>query len=211
MKKDYRCTEYSNDVFPTEEEINLRKNNLLISEGYSEEDNHYSKVHDRRKTANKLFRECYNNKCVYCGVPITINGRRLFEVDHYIPKASKKLTIDFNNITNLVNACYECNRKKSNYEMDDSSLDLLNPNGNIRKVFIRNQQFKIEIGTKYASYSEVNKFYTKLCLNSELRRLDYLLMSLRDLQTNVKSDVIIDKLARLIQILQEKRNLFIDG
>lgn len=209
MKKDYRCTEYNNS-FPAEQEINNKKECLLTSQGLTDQDNHYSKVSDRRKSANKLFRECYNNKCVYCGVPITINGRRLFEVDHYIPKSSKKLLIDFNNIKNLVNACYECNRKKSYYEIDDYYLDLLNPNSNIYKVFTRNEQFEIKIAPQYSNDSEIKKFYTKLCLNGELRRLDFLLMCMKDLQTNVKSEIIIDKLARCIQILQEKRNLFIE-
>lgn len=211
MKVDYRCTEFNNDVFPSEIEINQRKQILLTVQGYSNTDNHYSKVSDRRMIANRMFRECYNNKCVYCGVPITINGRRLFEVDHYIPKSSKKLNIDFNNISNLVNACYECNRKKSYFEIDNNYLDLLNPNNSIFKLFIRNKDFGIEINKKYSNNSEINKFYNKLCFGGELRRLDYLLMSMKDLQETIHSDVIVDKLARCIQILQEKRNLFIES
>lgn len=209
MKNDYRCTDFDSDVFPSESEIIKRKENLLISQNYSNDINHYSKVSDRRRKANNMFRLCYNNKCVYCGVPETINGRRLFEVDHFIPKSSQKLKIDFHNISNLVNACYECNRKKSFFEIDDNYLDILNPNKNISKVFMRNNNFEIKIDRKYSSDSEIKKFYNKLCLGGELRRLDYLLMNMKDLQQEVKSEAIVDKLARCIQILQEKRNLLI--
>ena len=100
MKMDYRCTEY--DFFPSKQKIKKRKKSLLLEFSLKDDDNHYSYVSKRKSKANKLFRECYCNKCVYCGVPVEINSRRLFEVDHYICKTTVKENIKINHIYNLI-------------------------------------------------------------------------------------------------------------
>lgn len=208
MEMDYRCTEY--DIFPSEQEIYSRKEEIVKELSLKEEDNHYSYVSVRKSKANKLFRDCYNNKCVYCGVPVEINSRRLFEVDHYICKTTQKQNINVNHIKNLVNACNECNRKKTGEEISDSYLNILNPDTNIKNVFIRNTNFKIEIIPSLKEDIVIKSFYKKLYLNGELRRLDYLLMNLMGLQKKVMSQQIKEKLAYCIQILMEKRNQYIE-
>jgi len=208
MKKDYRCTEY--DIFPSHKGIEERKKALLNEVSLEDDDNHYSYVSKRKSKANKLFRDCYYNKCVYCGVPEEINSRRLFEVDHYICKTTIKENIKINHIRNLVNACYECNRKKTGVEIPKVYLNLLNPDINIDKVFFRDSNFKIQIKPVLAKNKNITSFYNKLCLSGELRRLDYLLMNLIGLQKKIKSQEIIDKLAHCIQLLMEKRNQYIE-
>lgn len=202
--KDYRATE--TDIFPSEKDINSHKDEVL--KGHRTP-NHYSFIHERGSHANKEFRKAFNNKCAYCGVNELINSVQLFEVDHYICQSSTKLSVDFDNFDNLINSCYECNRHKSGLDINDDYLEILNPKSNIQNVFTRSKDFDIIINTKYKSDDYILYFYKKMKFNHNLRRLDFLILSIIDLESNTNNQEIKDKLIVLIEKLKQKRNKMI--
>ena len=202
--KDYRSTE--TDIFPSEEDINSHKNEVLKGHRIP---NHYSFIHKRGSHANTEFRKAFNYKCAYCGVNEEINSVLLFEVDHYICQTSTKLSIDFNNFDNLVNSCYACNRHKSGIDIEDNYLDILNPKKNIQNVFTRGEDFTITINSNYSSDEYISDFYKKMKFDHNLRRIDFLILSITDLESTISNQEIKEKLIVLIENLKQKRNKII--
>lgn len=199
--KDYRSTE--TDIFPPEKDINLHKAEIL--EGHRTP-NHYSFIHERGSLANKAFRKAFNYKCAYCGVNEVINSVQLFEIDHYICKSSAKLSVDFDNFDNLISSCYACNRRKSGIDIENDYLDILNPKCNIQNVFTRSKDFKIIINSNYNSDKYILYFYRKMKFDHNLRRLDFLILSIIDLESIISNHEIKEKLTVLIEKLKQKRN-----
>lgn len=145
----------------------------------------YNFVHDKQDVYFKPFSEIYNCKCAYCGAWIGISDIRLFEVDHFICEdAFSKDTAgrsEAGKVSNLVLACYSCNRGKGKLMIDEDHQGTLNPDdGSIAQVFDRNEDYYICIRPDYAEDQVVVDFYQKLLLGSEFRRLDYLLLEIKN-------------------------------
>lgn len=136
-----------------------------------------------------LFIEAYNGKCPYCGVSLEIIGWRQFEIDHFIPKESSRFTTkaQAGKIENLVLACYDCNRSKSDIELADEDYYKVNPDGpDICKSFVRDEDYYIRISENFSADDAVNRFYNQLGLGRQIHRIDYLLMNMRGLRDRVK-------------------------
>lgn len=79
-------------------------------------------------------------------------------------------------------ACHSCNQNKHEYVIDDNYLKLLNPDlNNIAEVFARDERYNIVISFKYKDDKTINEFYRKLKLDSEICRLNFLLMNINGL------------------------------
>ena len=102
--------------------------------------NEIKSAHPRAKDIHKIvsenasefkskFLKVYCYRCAYCGTSIRINVKSQFEIDHFIPKTSKRFRseTDAGFIGNLVLACHTCNHNKSNFELSESSQEILNP------------------------------------------------------------------------------------
>lgn len=182
MNKDYRTTKLSKfeDIISGKE--NLEK---TLKSKYPQTKIMYNRVSDKNKNF-KEFAEIYNYKCAYCGISTYILNIQLFEVDHFICESSFEQTIhgrsQAGKLSNLVLACHACNRGKSDFLIEGPHRGLLNPDDtSIANIFFRDADYYIRIHQNYSSDDTVKTFYDKLGLGSEFRRLDYLLMELRDL------------------------------
>lgn len=207
---DYRNTSFSNLDFSIED----KKINFLIE--LKEEKpriwNIYININKIGDKFNAKFKEIYHHKCVYCGISVYVIESSRFEIDHVIPHAS----IDWgkghtrstlNGIDNLVNSCQLCNRSKSDFYILDEYLELMHPdNNNLNKVFYRDSDYSIKIKEEYKDDSFIKEFYTSLKLHNELRRVDYLLMEMKEFcNQNNKSDELIFKLQTLILKIEQKK------
>lgn len=206
---DYRCSKYE-EAFG---HIRRRKEELLrkIVCRYPRKKNHYSIVSNNNKDCYKKdFGLVYDNKCAYCGISVKLIPLSLFEVDHFSPKSSPT-SDNVNNLNNLVLACPFCNSKKLNFVVSDEAHELLHPDfGNISSLFYRDDDFSIRIQESFSDNKDVNDFYAKMCLNSDIKRLDFLLMSiygLIELLDGTSYTEIRAELYRVLRVLIEKRNL----
>lgn len=173
--------------------------------------NIYRYVSRKRTPFNLLFRKIYHEKCVYCGISTQVINSTNFEVDHFVPKSvlesdteyEKK---DIHGITNLVNSCQMCNRGKLDFLCDVDSLDVLHPDNNkLPIIFYRKSDFTIKINNEYENNPDVKNFYNKLNLNNQLRRLDYLLMEMKDFCDRYEGAPIIDEIQKLIFEIESNR------
>lgn len=151
----------------------------------------YEAVRNKKSRIYTEFCNIYNYSCAYCGVKVGIMDAQLFEVDHFICESSYQRTTTgravAGKLSNLVLSCYNCNRRKGNFRLDGNDGQLLNPdNGAISKVFYRNEDFYIKIVDKYQTNQVICQFYKRLNLDSELKRLDYLLLNMKELAEEQK-------------------------
>lgn len=157
------------------------------------------------------FMKIYNHKCAYCGVSSEIITRTNFEIDHYIHKKSKKFTkkSEAGCIENLVLACHDCNHDKSSFEFPENKYYELYPDEEeITKTFIRDENYYIKISEEKINDAIINEFYNKLHLDSEIHRIDYLLMNMIGLQKEIKDRAkACSLLGQAIQKLHTKRNV----
>ena len=156
----------------------------------------------------------YNYRCSYCGVSLDILNKRMFEIDHYIPKKADKFknNNNANKIENLVLACQFCNRKKSDFLISDSEYSLLYPdNEEIKKIFYRDEKYYIKIENEYSQNETIKKFYEQLEMDGEVRRLDFLLISLLNFKKKYRNKLenlhILNELSDIIEKLKKKRNI----
>lgn len=207
MKKtDYRNTiynQYNNDILKQKEELNQK-----IKIKHPRLKNIYNKVKDRNSEFNKTFQEIYNRKCVYCGVNQDIMSSGLFEVDHFICESSfEGNLVEAGVLSNLVLSCKKCNRAKGDLRWEEQYSSVFEVDSrNIVNVFCRASDYSIKIQPQYHSDDIVNKFYKKLKLDEEVRRLDYLLMTMNDFYDKYESDDRLTGLLRSIRLLQKARN-----
>ena len=207
MKKtDYRNTiynQYNNDILKQKEELNQK-----IKIKHPRLKNIYNKVKDRNSEFNKKFQEIYNRKCVYCGVNQDIMSSGLFEVDHFICESSfEGNLVEAGVLSNLVLSCKKCNRAKGDLRWEEQYSSVFEVDSrNIVNVFCRASDYSIKIQPQYHSDDIVNKFYKKLKLDEEVRRLDYLLMTMNDFYDKYESDDRLTGLLRSIRLLQKARN-----
>ena len=173
----------------------------------------YNVVHRKQDIYFKEFSEIYNDKCAYCGAWIGISDIRLFEADHFICEDSFSNDtagrIEAGKMSNLVLACYSCNRGKGNLTLDEEHQKTLNPDdGSIAHVFYRDENYYICIRSDYVKDDSVVNFYQKLLLGNEFRRLDYLLLEIKNFISTQRTSnpTIAEKLERCLGTLIMKRN-----
>ena len=100
-------------------------------------------------------------------------------------------------------AVYEDIKRRS-----DKVVYLHSDKPGIKDTFIRDSDFYIRISDGKKMDPNVKKFYEKLDLGAEVHRLDYLLMSMRGLRTQIEGNSAAYKyIIEAIDILQTKRNL----
>lgn len=156
------------------------------------------------------FIKAYNGKCAYCGVSLDIISWKQFEIDHFINEKSSRFGGSKANagyIENLVLSCYDCNRNKSDLELPDVDYVKVYPDEDeICKSFVRDEDFYIRVSEEMLDDKSVNLFYDQLQLGNQLRRLDYLLMSMYGLRNKMKDrPEIYTRLNETIEILKKKR------
>ena len=220
MTKDYRSSKYCGTI----SDILKKKNQLyeLILLEHSKAENMYNFISDNHKPYKEQFRCIYNNKCCYCGVSTKLIDKRLFEIDHFIPKSSfskeseidKESAVDkeseADNIENLVLACYDCNRSKGDFLLDNADQDKVHPDfQNIIKAFIRDDNYTIIINPEplYKNDNSIKEFYYHVGLDKQTHRLDYLLINMIGLRDKFKKTFteIYSLLNQAIEIIKDLR------
>lgn len=209
MDDDYRNTEYCEPLG----DIGHRKNNVvaMVMKDHPGARDLHRYISKNDSEYKKKFIKAYHGKCAYCGVSIAIVPKQFFEVDHFIYRKSSKFNSKEESgfIDNLVLACHRCNHEKGALEISDSACEYLHPDKpGIKDTFIRDSDFYIRISDGKKMDPNVKKFYEKLDLGAEVHRLDYLLMSMRGLRTQIEGNSAAYKyITEAIDILQTKRNL----
>ena len=206
MKSDYRNTRYcvSKKNIVSEKDALEKK----IKSEHPRVKIIYNQINKKDGEYNKLFRNIYNNKCVYCGITTDVISSELFEIDHFVCEASfNGDSINAGKINNLVLSYRKCNKAKldfiwnkvysSRFNVDDES---------ITELFYRDEDYYIRIKRKYITDSIICSFYRKLKLNEEIRRLDFLLMNMYGFYKKYSNDSKIEKIFKCIVLLQQKRN-----
>lgn len=173
----------------------------------------YNKIKDKQDVYYNEFAKIYNYKCAYCGTSVKFTNIQLFEVDHYIcESAFSKDTpgrAEAGKIENLTFSCYSCNRGKGSLHIMNGHIPMLNPDDNsISDLFCRDNEYYIKIHSDYSSDRFIQSFYTKLKLESEFRRLDFLLLEMDSLVKKVQSnnEELAQKLEQCMNRLKQKKN-----
>ena len=164
-----------------------------------------------RAKLSPFQKKAYNGKCAYCGASIDLIKKTEFEIDHFLYEkapifATKK---DAGYMGNLILSCHDCNHNKNSFWIEKEEMDTLNPDGEkIKNVFIRDDKYYIRINDEFKKNTTIEGFYNKLCLGSELHRLDYLIMNIIGLQRYCEdnSDLYVG-LGKILDIIRKKRNI----
>ena len=209
INKDFRNT----DACPQLVDVVLKKNNLenKIRRERKRVRIIYNSIRDKQSEYFKEFAQIYNNKCAYCGALLGIIDIRLFEIDHFICEA------DFTNDTvgrieagkaeNLVFSCYSCNRGKGSLHIDEEHRIMLNPDDcSIADVFFRDADYYFRIKDDFNNDEQVRLFYNSLTLGSESRRIDYLLLEIKNLIHKKKNTELANRLEQCMGLLLLKKN-----
>ena len=206
MKRDYRNTEYCSSLKEVEQK--KKELNKKICEEHPKAKIIYNQIKDTDQAYRNQFMEIYNYKCSYCGNSIWNLSSTLLEVDHYICESSFDSKEKAGKIENLVLSCYDCNRAKSNFPIDNDYIDTVNPDlEEIKNVFVRDDKYYIKISDKYMKDKFIEDFYIQLKLGYETRRLDFLLLNLQGLYRRLGDKPEAQKLGIILNKLQQKRNL----
>ncbi|MBU3098075.1 MULTISPECIES: HNH endonuclease [Clostridium] len=206
MENDYRNTLYC----PKLKDINKKKNalNEEITQEHPRAKIIYNQIKDNDNKYKMKFVKIYNYKCSYCGNAIDHISSNLLEVDHYICESSFDSKEVAGKIENLVLACYDCNRAKSNFLIENKYIDILNPDLEIIKdVFLRDEMYSIQISEEYKNDKFIKSFYDKIKLEYQSRRLDFLLINILGMCEKFKGKPHAEKLNTILIKLQQKRNL----
>lgn len=158
----------------------------------------------------RLYGEAYNLKCAYCGVSSDIHGINSFEIDHFVCKAHNLNPDESDRIDNLVFACDCCNHSKRDFIVPESHLSVLHPDlDKLGFVFYRDTDFSIKISSEYSDDEVVLRFYEKLKLYFQARRIDFLLLESLSLYRLLKShnlDSSASRLNEIVSSLRDRRN-----
>ena len=209
MAEDYRNSKYC----PTLTNLAKKKNDVkdLVCEKHPRAKDMHTYISKNDEPFKQRFVEAYNGKCAYCGVSTEIIPWQMFEIDHFIYEKSPKFKTkkEAGYIENLVLACQDCNRNKSSFVVDDESFSNLYPDGDqITSSFVRDDMYYIRISDAVSNDSTIKAFYEQLKLGNEMRRLDYLLMSMLGLQSKLDPDSdAYSKMGQAIELLRSKRNI----
>ena len=210
MAEDYRNTKYSPKLIRLSDKKKSIRDAILTEHSRAKDMHTYISRNDA--PFKKKFIKAYNGKCAYCGVSINIIPRKMFEIDHFIPKESDRFCGSKANagyIENLVLSCYDCNRAKGTFECPDEDIYKIHPDGTgITDSFVRDDDYYIRISEKMKNDDTVNRFYEQLELGNQLHRIDYLLMNMRGLSRKITDKhPAYEKLMSAIDLLQQKRNI----
>lgn len=209
MNKDYRNTKYCSNLSNLMQEKNNLKNTILSF--YPNAIDMHRYISSNSNGYKLLFMKAYNFKCAYCGVSIELLPKNSFQIDHFLCRSSSKFKTkkDSGYIENLVLACSECNHNKGDFNINSPYDICLHPdNDDIKRVFYRDDDYYIRVSSEYLNDNIVLDFYNKLNFLSEMRRLDYLLISLIGFQSEYKNDYkMYCGLGKIINILRIKRNI----
>ena len=207
---DYRCTKYCERFT----DITLKKDELeknIQMEHKKMITDYHKYVRRNDSFYKKEFIKIYNGKCAYCGISIDVIGKEVFEIDHFRNKKREDFFTEgeAGYMGNLVLSCHDCNNCKNSFAITDSNEYDLNPDKEeIYKNFIRDDMFYIQVSKRGTLKSDVTKFYKKLHFDSEMRRIDYLLMSMMGLENKIKKrGKEIEGLSNAILLILKKRNL----
>ncbi len=209
---DYRNTQYCQNL----DDIRNRKAAVetTIKEQHRRAKDMHRYVSENGSVYKTQFIEAYNGKCAYCGMSIDIAPKEFFEIDHYIFKESAKFHTkkDAGYMDNLVLACHTCNHRKSDFEITDKNYKKLYPDGKeITNTFFRDSDYYIRVSSAEKTNSEVLAFYEQLGFGDELRRLDYLLLSIYGFEESIKDKngmaEVYRKIDSMAALLRKKRNV----
>lgn len=191
INNDYRNTA----CCPVLKDVQSKKRGLecKIQEEHKRAKIMYTIIRNKRSRYFDEFIEIYNKKCAYCGASIGVSDIRLFEIDHFVCKDSFPNDDDgkirAGRISNLVLACYSCNRGKGSLMIDEDHQGMLNPDdGSIAQVFTRSEDYYICIQSDYKRDQLIIDFYQRLSLGSEFRRLDYLLLEMENVISTLRKN-----------------------
>ncbi|EHQ8840175.1 HNH endonuclease [Enterococcus faecalis] len=203
---DYRFNKYCNIKFTIEN----RKQKFLkqFKENHPRATNFYRYVQPRNSLENKEFRKIYYNRCVYCGVSTQVLPASLFEVDHFLSQSEceKHRLTNVNHIDNLVSSCAMCNRGKSNYSCSHKYMNLLHPDKNqYPMLFYRDANYYLVIKKEYRNNVDVLNLFKALKFDNELRRIDYLIMELKDFCDTYSNDRLACKIKDIIEPIEQLR------
>lgn len=207
--KDYRNTSYKKYDFT----LNNKKEDFMIEfrKVHIRAWNIYSNIRSKKSIFNRNFKAVYHDKCVYCGINTHVIELSRFEIDHYIPQAVLRNNLGYdvkeiNGIGNLVNSCRMCNGNKSGFTTDEQNFKLLHPdNEHLKEIFSRSNDFSIIINSDYLDKNEVVKFYDALNLDNQIRRLDFLIMEMKDFCEQYPDADIVQQMNWLILNVESKR------
>ena len=169
-------------------------------------------MRERKGKYHDKFAEIYNKKCAYCGALWELLPVESFEVDHFLNENSFPKTTEgraeAGRMENLVWSCISCNRGKHEIMIQAPYENILNvDNGNITKVFYRDEDFSIKVCDTYQEDEFIQNFYKKLHLGYETRRLDYFGLRLRGRYLREKDEEKKNQLGNALNILIRKRNM----
>lgn len=171
----------------------------------------HSYISDNSQKFKLEYIKAYNRKCAYCGASSDLIKKSEFEIDHFLYKKAAVFETkkDAGYIENLILSCHDCNHAKGSFWIEKEDFEVLNPDGEIIKnVFIRDKQYYIQINDKFKQNITVESFYNKLHLDSELHRLDYLIMNIIGLQRSCENNSeLYVGLGRILDIIRQKRNI----
>ena len=203
INSDYRCNQYrySNADFLFQEK--KRDFEDKVKNAHPRLKNFYRNVKKKEFSKNFDFKKTiYNNSCVYCGLSALLIPKSTFEIDHVLPKAIK----EDNGLYNIVCACKYCNRKKSHFHCKISSnQELLHPDNNhLQEIFYRDSNYYIKINDLYKANDDITQFYQQLGLGEENKRLEYLILEIRDFCESYPKDSSLLNLRLFVNELREK-------
>lgn len=207
---DYRLTQYDTFDFLSLENSKKYISDIIDSRVRDSvnKGQHYEKICSKNGVYYPLFANAYNFKCAYCGIDTSINPTTLFEVDHFINKTQEVLPngISVNNIENLVFSCRRCNQAKKAF--DTSKIyDILHPDyDSVLNIFFRTDTYAIYIKKEYQKNMDIVAFFKKLHLDSNFRKLDFLLMNLKEMKKLANTNDLKTTILQLYTELLEIRN-----
>lgn len=206
VTEDYRYNRYCNISFVLSEK--KERFSEFFRASHPRTSNFYKYISPRKSVENRMFREIYNNRCVYCGVSTQVLPASLFEVDHFLSQSEcvKHSIANVNYIDNLVSSCSMCNRGKSNYSCSSEYVDLLHPDKNqYPVVFKRDKRYNLEIKEIYQNNPDVVELFRVLKFDNELRRIDYLIMELKDFCKIYPEDSLVCQIKDIIEPIEQHR------
>ncbi len=205
---DYRCTKYEPDLMI--DKVKKEELRQVISSEHPRASNHYILIRKNEDKYKSKFAQIYNYKCAYCGVSTDLIPLQFFDIDHFIPSANSE-DEEINDISNLILSCKSCNIGKSNFAfLDNHTKNTCFPDNNsISEVYYRADDYTIQIKKEYSQNQDIVLFYNAIKLGSQLRRLDYLIVSMIGLKRyaleNEKSFFAAD-LSKVIDAMIRKKN-----
>lgn len=166
----------------------------------------------RDDAARLAFMRIYGCKCGYCGVSERLEPLAGFQVDHFIPQSKG----GSDELENLVASCRRCNNLKRAFCPSSSdSASALHPDNSPHGVYVRGDDYRIEVSDAFSSDCDATDLYAKLRLGADSLRLDYLLDSLLVLVDDVlykKAESgaidweVHSKCAHAAEVLRNRRN-----